>query len=161
MLGTPEFWVAISFVGFIALVVYFKASALITKSLDERAERIKAELDEAQRLREEAQALLAEYQRKRRDAEKEAEDIITLAKDEAERLSKEASAALAESMDRRMKATEAKIAQAEAQAIDDVRKAAADAAVRAATTIISKSMSAKMQADLVTDSVKDIKAKLN
>lgn len=161
MLATPEFWVAVSFVGFIALVIYFKAPALIAKSLDERAERIKAELDEAQRLREEAQGLLAEYQRKRRDAEKEAEDIITLAKEEAERLSKETRAALAESMDRRMKATEAKIALAEAQALDDVRAAAADAAVRAAEQVIAKQMDAKKQADLISDSIKDIKAKLN
>lgn len=161
MLATPEFWVAVSFVGFFALIVYFKVPALVAKALDERAERIKAELDEAQRLREEAQGLLAEYQRKRRDAEKEAEDIITLAKEEAERLSRETRVNLAESMDRRMKATEAKIAQAEAQALDEVRAAAAEAAVRAAEDIIARKMTAKMQSDLIADSIKDIKAKMN
>ena len=95
-LATAEFWVAVSFVGFVGVVIYFKAPAMIAKALDERAERIKAELDEAQRLREEAQALLAEYQRKRRDAETEAEEIITLAREEADRYSKETRATLDE-----------------------------------------------------------------
>jgi F-type H+-transporting ATPase subunit b len=156
-----EFWVAVAFFGFLGVVVYFKAPAMITKALDERAAHIKAELDEAQRLREEAQALLAEYQRKRRDAETEAEDIIALAREEAERLSKETRAALEESVERRTQATEAKIAQAEAQAVDEVRLAAAEAAVRAAETVITKSMSAKTRADLIASGIAEVKGKLN
>ena len=159
--ATPEFWVAIAFVGFVAVLIYFKAPAMIAKALDERAERIRAELDEAQRLREEAQGLLAEYQRKRRDAEKEADDIIALAREEAERLSKETRAALKETVERRLQATEAKIAQAETQAIDEVRQAAADAALRAAETVISKTMSAKMRAELMASGIEEVKAKLN
>ena len=160
-LATAEFWVAVAFFGFVAVVVYFRAPAMIAKALDERAARIRAELDEAQRLRDEAQALLAEYQRKRRDAEKEAEEIIALAREEAERLSKEIRAALEETVERRMHATEAKIAQAEAQAVDEVRAAAADAAIRAAETVISKSMSAKMRAELIASGIKEVKGKLN
>jgi len=160
-LATAEFWVAVSFFGFLAVLIYYRVPAAVGKALDERAARIKGELDEAQRLREEAQALLAEYQRKRRDAEKEAEDIITLAREEAERFSAETRAALEESLARRLKATEAKIAMAETQALDEVRAAAADAAIRAAETAIAKQMTAKMQADLVAASIKDVKAKLN
>ena len=160
-LSTPEFWVAVSFVGFVAVLVYFKVPAMVAKALDGRAERIRAELDEAQRLREEAQGLLAEYQRKRRDAEKEAEDIITLAREEAERLSKETRAALEETVERRLLATEAKIAQAETQAIDEVRQAAADAALRAAETVISKTMSPERRAELIASGIEEVKAKLN
>ena len=160
-IATPEFWVAVSFVGFVAVVAYFKAPTMIAKALDERSERIRAELDEAQRLREEAQGLLAEYQRKRRDAEKEADDILTLAREEAERLGKETRAALEETVARRLQATEAKIAQAETQAIDDVRQAAADAALRAAETVISKTMSPKRRAELIASGIEEVKAKLN
>jgi F-type H+-transporting ATPase subunit b len=160
-LATAEFWVAVSFFGFVAVVVYFQAPAMIAKALDERAARIKAELDEARRLREEAQALLSDYQRKRRDAVREADEIIALAREEAERLGKETRAALDETVERRMRATEAKIAQAEAQAVDEVRAAAADAAIRAAETVISKTMTAKMRAELIASGIEEVKGKLN
>lgn len=159
--ATPDFWVAVSFVGFIALLVYFKVPGLVAGALDERAEKIRKELDEAQRLREEAQALLAEYQRKRRDAEKEVEGILALARDEAGRLSAETRTALAESLERRMKTTEAKIAQAEAQALDEVRAAAAAAAVAAAETVIAGSLTAKAQGELIDAAIRDVKARLN
>lgn len=159
-LGTPEFWVAVSFVGFIALVIYYKAPAAIARALDDRAARIKAELDEARRLREDAQALLAEYQRKRRDAEKEAEDIITQAREEAERFSEETRQKLQESLERRIKTTEAKIAQAESQALDEVRDAAASAAVTAAARIISEEMGDKAQNEMIEAGIKDVKARL-
>ncbi|MDP2619673.1 MAG: F0F1 ATP synthase subunit B [Hyphomicrobiales bacterium] len=160
-ISEAEFWVAIAFFGFVAVVVYFRAPAMIAKALDERAARIRDELDEAQRLREEAQALLAEYQRKRRDAESEAEEIITLARHEAERYAAETRAALQETVERRLQATEAKIKLAEAQALDEVRAAAANAAIRAAETVISKGLSAKMRADLIASGIKEIKGKLN
>lgn len=159
--ASAEFWVAVSFVGFVAVIVYFKAPAMIAKALDARALAIRTELDEAQRLREEAQALLAEYQRKRRDAEKEAEDIIALARDEAERLSAETRATLAESLERRVRTTEAKIVQAEAQALDEVRNAAAAAAVAAAEKVIARSLTAKAQGALIEAGIRDVKAKLN
>ena len=80
MFSDPSFWVGVSFVLFVLLIVYFKVPGQMTKALDDRADRIRQELDDAQKLREEAQALLAEYQRKRTEAEKEAEDIVTQAK---------------------------------------------------------------------------------
>lgn len=156
-----EFWVAVAFFGFIAVVLYYRAPAMIAKALDERADRIRNELDEAQRLREEAQALLAEYQRKRRDAEGEAEEIITLAREEAERYAEETRAALQEVVERRLQATEAKIELAESQAVDEVRAAAATAAIRAAETVIAKKMTPKLRADLLASSIKEIKGKLN
>jgi F-type H+-transporting ATPase subunit b len=156
-----EFWVGVAFFGFVGVVLYYRAPAMIAKALDERAARIRNELDEARRLREEAQALLAEYQRKRRDAEGEAEEIITLAREEAERYAEETRATLQEAVERRLQATEAKIELAESQAVDEVRTAAANAAVRAAETVISKTLDAKMRADLVASSIKEVKDKLH
>jgi hypothetical protein len=78
-LATPEFWVAAAFVGFVALVIYMKAPGMVARALDERADAIRSELEGAQRLREEAQAMLADYQRRQRDAEKEAADIVAMA----------------------------------------------------------------------------------
>jgi len=161
MLSTPEFWVAASFVGFVLLLLYFKVPALIAKTLDKRADGIRTELEEAQKLREEAQAVLAEYQRKRRDAETEANEIVAQAKEEAERLAEETRVKLAESMERRTALAELKISQAEAQAEQDVRAAAAEAAIKAAELVIAKKMTAKAKSDLVSDSIKELKSKFN
>ena len=116
---------------------YLGVHRMLAKSLDDRAARIKAELDEARRLRDEAAQLLAEYQRKRQAAEGEAQDIIAGAKAEAERLAVEAKAKIEDFVARRTKMAETKIAQAEAQAAADVRSAAAEAAVAAAEKILS------------------------
>ena len=129
------FWAFAAFAVFFALVFYMKAPGKMGSALDKRAEAIKAELDEARRLRDDAQGILAEYQRKRQNAEREAEDIIAQAKAEADRLTEETNASLKEMIERRTKAAEVKIAQAEAQAIADVRAAAADVAVAAAGKI--------------------------
>ena len=122
---------------------------MIIDALDGRAARIKAELDEARRLRDEAQALLAEYQRKRGEAEQEAEAIVAGARDEAERLAAEAKTKVEEFVARRTKMAETKIAQAEAQAVADVRAAAADAAVAAAEKILSETVKGKVADDLI------------
>src|SRR4030095_6808988 len=90
LLRDPETWVAIAFVIFLGVLAYFGAHKMIMKSLDGRADRIKAELDEARRLKDEAAELLAEYQRKRQAAEAEAQDIIEGGKAEAEQLPTEA-----------------------------------------------------------------------
>ncbi len=161
MLSTPEFWVAVSFVGFVALLLKFGVPALIGKALDKRADEIRTELEEAQKLREEAQAVLAEYQRKRRDAESEASDIITLAKEEAEQLAVETRVKLEESLERRLKMAELKIGQAEIQAMQDVRVATAEAAVAAAESVIAAKMTSKAQADLVAASIKELKSNFN
>src|SRR3546814_20394649 len=125
MLPDPTFWVAVAFVVFAGLMVW-KARQPVLDGLDARAERIRAELDEAQRLREEAQKALAEYKRKQRDAAKEAEDLLANAKHEAELLRRQAAEDLKETLARRGKAALEKIDQAEPQALQGVR-AQADA----------------------------------
>jgi len=113
MFAAPELWVLVSFVLFVALLVYYKIPNKLAKALDDRAGKIHAELDEARRLREEAQAILADYQRKQRDAEKEAEDIIAMARREARFYAEESQKALGESLQRRVRSAEEKIARAE------------------------------------------------
>ena len=138
MLMEAEFWVALGFFVFLGLLGYLGVHRKLTQSLDDRAARIKAELDEARRLKDEAAQLLADYQRKRGEAEGEAREIVTSAKAEAERLAVEAKGKVEEFVARRTKMAETKIAQAEAQALADVRGAAAEAAVAAAEKILSE-----------------------
>ncbi len=121
MFGHAETWVAVAFLLFVALLVYLKVPAKVAALLDERAARIAKELAEAKKLREEAQALLDEYKRKRVQAEKDAEDIVALARREAEAYANETRAKLTETLARRTKQAEQKIAQAEQQAVKDVR----------------------------------------
>lgn len=161
MLFEAEFWVAVAFVIFVGIMIYAGAPAMMARALDSRAERIKTELDEACRLREEAQALLEEYQHKQRDAEKEAEAIILEAKREGEMMRAETAAKLEEFVARRTKIAENKIGQAEAQALADVRAAAADAAVAAAEKILAQSAKGKVGDELIAQGIKDVKAKLN
>ena len=156
-----EFWVAVAFVLFIGVLAYFQVHKLIVKGIDDRRDRIKAELDEARRLKEEAQALLAQYQEKQRDAEQEAAAIIAGAKAEAERLAAEAKAKMEDFVARRTKMAESKIAQAEAQALADVRSAAAEAAVAAAETILTRTVKGKVADDLIAKGIDDVKRKLN
>lgn len=160
ILYTPEFWVLASFIVFVALVVYLGAPAKVTALLDARARRIRAELDEAQKLREEAQGLLAEYQRKRRDAESEAEEIVALAREEARRLGAEAREQLQETLARRQRLAELKIGQAEQQAVADVRAAAADAAVAAAERILAERLTGEAAEDFTAGSIEAVKARL-
>ncbi len=160
-LSTPEFWVAVSFVGFVLLIMYFKVPAQIGALLDDRADKIRNELDEARRLREEAQAMLAEFERKQRDAQKEAESIITLAKQEAEALAKETREKLKDSLERRGKIAEEKIPRAEEQAVSEVRSVAVNVAIAAAEQIIESKMTPAASKKLVDQSIKDLKTKLN
>ena len=155
--GTAEFWVAVSFVGFIALLVYYNVPGLISKALDERADAIRQELDEARRLREEAQQLLADYQRKSREAEDEANAIIAQAKREAEALAAETRNSLKEGLERRTKLAEEKIARAEAQALNEVRAAAVDSAIAAAERIIKRKVTPEVNARLIDQSVGEVK----
>jgi F-type H+-transporting ATPase subunit b len=157
----PEFWVAVAFVLFLGVIIYSGAHKKILDALDQRSARIKAELDEARRLRDEAGKLLAEYQRKQREAEREAEAIIAEAKAEAERVAAEARVKMEEFVARRTKLAETKIGQAEAQALADVRAAAADAAVAAAETILRDTAKGKVADDLIAKGIADVKAKLN
>jgi F-type H+-transporting ATPase subunit b len=161
MLLEAEFWVAVAFLIFIGILIYVGVPRTILNALDERAKRVKAELDEARRLREEAQALVNEYKSKQAQAEREAEAIVTGAKAEAERVAAEAKTKAEEFVARRTKMAEAKIAQAEAQAVADVRAAAAEAAVNAAEKILSGSVKGKVAEDLLARGISDVKARLN
>jgi len=161
LLGDAEFWVAVAFVIFVAGMGYLGVHKMVAKSLDERADRIKAELDEARKLKDEAAKLLASYQRKRQEAESEAQEIISGAKAEAERLAVEAKAKIEEFIARRTKMAETKIAQAEAQATADVRAAAADAAVAAAEKILTQETKGKLAAELISKGIEDVRKKLN
>src|SRR5260370_40644947 len=140
MLFEPEFWVAVAFVILMGLFAYLGVHRTVLQTLDRRSERIKAELDDARRLKEEAAKVLAEYEARRASAEREAEDIIASARAEAERIAGEAKATMEDFVARRTKTAASKIALAEAQALADVRAAAADAAVAAASTILSQSV---------------------
>lgn len=146
---------------FFVIVVVVGAPGRIIGVLDNRTNRIRGELDEARRSREEAQALLAEYQRKRRDAEAEAEQIVEDARKEAKRLSEEASRKLDEMVERRTKAAEQKIDQAEKQAIAEVRSRAAELAIAAASEILKDKVSGERAASLLDDSIDTVKARLN
>src|SRR5688572_11446276 len=129
---TPDFWVAVSFFAFVGILVKMGVPSLITKALDDRADMVRKELDQARRLREEAQDLLADYQRKQRAADEEAKAIIDEARREAEAMKAESARSLKEQLDRRTRLAEDKIARAEAQAISEVRAAAVDVAMSTA-----------------------------
>ena len=148
LIHDPEFWVAVAFV-IVVVGVGYKVAPSIAKALDDRAARIKAELDEAQRLREDAQRTLAEYQRKQRDALKEAEAIIAQAKSEAERIGKQAIADLEAAIERRTRQAEEKIAQEQQKALAEVRGAAVDIAIAAARQIIAQQLDAQAGGALI------------
>jgi F-type H+-transporting ATPase subunit b len=161
MLLEAEFWVAVGFFLFVGVLVYYGIPKKMLDALDRRAARIKAELDDARRLRDEAEALLTEYRRKRQAADIEADAIIAGARAEAERIAAEAKARMEEFVARRSQVAEAKIALAETQAVADVRAAAAEAAVAAAEKILSQSAKGEVADRLVTQGIGDVKAKLN
>ena len=161
MFFEPEFWVAIAFVILMAVFAWLGIHRTVLKALDHRSERIKAEIDDARRLKDEAAKLLAEYQAKRTSAEREAQDIIAGARVEAERIATEAKTKMEDFVTRRTKTAEGKIALAEAQAIADVRSAAANAAVAAASTILSQSVKGSVADDLLTKGIAEVRAKLN
>jgi F-type H+-transporting ATPase subunit b len=161
MFSEPETWVAIAFVILMGVFAYVGVHRTVLKALDHRSERIKAELDEARRLKDEAAKLLAEYKARRATAEQEADGIITSAKAEAERIAAEAKVKMEDFVARRTKTAESKIALAEAQAIADVRAAAADAAVQAASNILSKQVKGDLANDLLAKGIAEVRQKLN
>jgi F-type H+-transporting ATPase subunit b len=154
-------WALIALVIFIGICIYVKVPGMVSKSLDTRAARISNELDEARKLREEAQALLAEYQKKRKEAEQEAAAIVEAAKREAEILATEAQQRTEEYVTRRTALAEQKIGQAEREAIAEVRSSAVDLAVEAARKLLAGHADAKAGADLFKASLQEVKSKLN
>jgi len=161
MFYTPEFWVAVSFLVFVGILVKMGVPALVTKALDDRADTVRKELDQARRLREEAQDLLADYQRKQRAADDEAKAIIEEARREAEAMKAESARTLKEQLERRTRLAEDKIARAEAQAVSEVRAAAVDVAMSTAERLIAEKLAADGGADLLSRSIRDLKGKLN
>lgn len=157
----PEFWVLLSFVLFMSLLAYKGVPGMIGKALDARATAIRSELDEARRLREEAQQLLADYQRKAREAEDEAKSIIEQARREAENLAAETKKTLGEQLVRRTKTAEEKIARAEAQAVSEVRSTAVDLAIAAAEKILKSKVGGDAAAAMTSTSIGELKSKLN
>jgi F-type H+-transporting ATPase subunit b len=160
-MGTPEFWVLVAFVIFIAGMVYLGVPGKITSALDSRAAKIRAELEEARSLREEASRVLADYARKRDQAEREAQEIVASAKLDAERLAADAKLKAEEFVARRTKMAEQKIALAEAQAIAEVRAAAADAAIGAAEKVLVGQTKGPLGEQLFDKGLSEVRGKLN
>ncbi|AHY56515.1 ATP F0F1 synthase subunit B [Bradyrhizobium japonicum] len=161
MFFDPETWVAIAFVILMVVFGYLGVFKSAMTALDHRAARIKAELDDATRLKQEAAKVLADYKARSATAEREAADIIANAKSEAERIATEAKAKMEDFVARRTKTAESKIALAEAQALADVRAAAAEAAVQAASTILSQSVKGQIADDLLAKGINEVRQKLN
>ncbi len=161
MLEDPAFWVLVALIIFLAIVLYIKAPRLVTGALDRRAEAVSKELDEARKLREEAQALLAEYQRKAREAEQEAEEIIEQARREAAAYATEAQRKSDEYVERRAKIAEQKISQAETVALQEVRSLSADLAIAAAERVLAAKVKGAEAAKLVTEAIDEAKARLH
>jgi F-type H+-transporting ATPase subunit b len=153
-------WATIGLVIFIGMMIYFGVPKMIAKAIDGRIAKIETELAEAEALRAEAKALLAEYQTRRENAEKEAEDIVAAAREEAFRLTAEAKTSLEAMIARRTRAVEDKIAQAEMQAVAEVRSRSADLAVEAARVLLTQQMAAKGDG-LVDQAIKDVGDRLN
>jgi F-type H+-transporting ATPase subunit b len=161
MFHEAETWVAVAFLLFVGLAIYLKVPAMVAKMLDERADKIGKELAEAKKLREEAQALLAEYQRKRVEAEKDAANIIAQAKVEAQSYSIETRKKLVETIERRTKQAAQKISQAEAAAVKEVRTVATEAAIAAASRLVGEAVQGAKGAKLVDESIAAVKSRLN
>ncbi|MBI2717747.1 MAG: ATP F0F1 synthase subunit B [Rhizobiales bacterium] len=156
-----ESWVLVAFLLFIALLVYLKVPAMAAKMLDERSARIAKELDEARKLREEAEALLAAYEKKRAEAEKLAADIVAQARADAVDYGIESRRKMGDMLDRLTKHAEQQIAQAEAAAVKEVRNAVIDVAVAAAETLTADAVKGAKGAALVDQSIAAVKSRLN
>ncbi len=156
----PSFWASIGLFLFLALLVWKNVPGLITKSLDDRATKIRTELDNAKALREEAEAKLADAKKRQAEAEAEAKDIVAAAQREAEILAAAAAENLRESIERRQKLAEERIARAEAEAVRDVKIAAIDTAAKAAEKVLVDAMSGKSGDDHFAQSLEAVKKAL-
>ncbi|WP_339761169.1 F0F1 ATP synthase subunit B [uncultured Hoeflea sp.] len=155
------FWALIGLIIFLGILAYVKVPAIMAGALDKRADQIRNELEEAKKLREEAQQLLAEYQRKRKEAESEAESILSAAEREAAVLREDAKAKTEEYVSRRTAVAEQKIRQAESDAINEVRASAVDLAIVAAEKLIGSKIDSKASGELFKASLGELKTRLN
>lgn len=159
--GDAPFWALFSLIVFVGLMIYLKVPGQMSGALDRRAQSIRDELEQARRLREEAQGLLADYQRRAREAEVEAAEIIDQARREAEALAIDARKRMEEYVAGRTKVAEQKIAQAEAQALQEVRALSADVAVSAAEKLLSARTKGEAGAALIDKAIGEVRAKLH
>ncbi|MCB2094652.1 MAG: F0F1 ATP synthase subunit B [Rhodobacteraceae bacterium] len=160
-LRSTDFVVTISFLLFVAVLVYLKVPGLLGGLLDKRAAGIKADLDEARALHDEARGILASYERKHKEVREQADRIVDSAKREAMAAAEQAKADLAASITRRLAAAEDQIASAEAAAVREVRDRAVTLAVAAAGDLIAGQMSAADKAKLIEASIGEVEAKLH
>jgi len=161
MLHDTSFWVLVAFVIFFGILFYLKVPGQLTKSLDERAEKIKRELEDAEKLHREAQHLFAEYQRKQRNAMQEAAEIVAAAEAEAKLMAEAATADLKAALERRRQQAEEKIAQAERTALREVRDTAIDLAVAAAADLLQQTLQGAAAKSQTERAIADIRAKLH
>ena len=160
-LGNTDFVVLLGFIVFIAVLFYFKVPGMIGGALDNRAEGIKSELDEARALHEEARSLLASYERKQREVQTQAEAIVAAAKEDAALAAEQAKADLEKSIERRLAAAQGQIDSAEASAVKEVRDQAITVAVSAANTVLAKQMTATQANKLIDAAIADVGEKLH
>ncbi len=160
-LGNTDFVVLLGFLLFIGVLFYFKVPSLIGAQLDKRADGIKSELDEARALREEAQALLASYERKQKEVQEQADRIILHAKQEATEAGEQAQEDLKASIARRLKAAEDQIASAEASAVREVRDEAIRVAIGAAKDVVAKKMTATDGNKLIDAAIAEVDSKMH
>jgi|HubBroStandDraft_1064217.scaffolds.fasta_scaffold00073_58 F-type H+-transporting ATPase subunit b len=155
-----EFWIAVAFVIGVALI-WWQGGGIVIAGLDARAQRIREQLDEAQRLRSEAETMLGEYQRKQRDAAGEAQEILAQATADAERAAKQAEADLETAIRRREEQARDKIAQAEVKALAEIRAVAVDIAIRAVRILLSRALDQHRGASLIDQAIEDLPKRLH
>ena len=160
-LRNTDFVVLLAFLLFVGILIYFKVPSQIGKMLDARSASIKSELDEAKALREEAQSLLASYERKQKEVQEQADRIVASARDEAQAAAVSAKEDIATSISRRLAAAEEQIASAQASAVKEVKDQAVVVAVGAAQDVIAKQMDAKNANGLIDDAIEQVAAKLH
>ena len=161
MFATPEFWVAVSFLLFVALLVWFGVPRMVTKALDDRAEAIRKEIEEARRLREEAQKLLAEHEKRREDAQAEVAEIMATARAEAEAVQTQMRRAFEDMIARKKAAAEQKIAQASDNAVRDIRARTAALSVAVAEQVLKEQATGKTAGKLIDEAIATIGKKLH
>lgn len=159
--GWATLWVFFGLLVFLAILVYMKVPGKLAAALDQRADKIRQDLEEARKLREEAEALLADYKKRTSNAQAEADAIIAQAQREAEALSAEAKTRIEDYVARRTKAVEQRIAQAETQAVAEVRSRAIDVAAAAATQLLSERAKGEAGDELVSRSIEQVRKSLN
>lgn len=160
-LRNTDFIVTISFIVFVLVLVYFKVPQLLGGLLDKRAEGIRSDLDEAKRLREEAQEIYASYERRQREVATQAEQIVANARREAEAQANKAKDDLKASIERRLKAAQEQIASAEGDAVRAVRDRAVQTAVAAASELLAQQVSAGQRSAGIDDAIEDVARRLN